>query len=75
MKYLFVLFLLSISLCYSDARSFVFHFSLVVCGEYEMEDDMCFYFSCDNRNNTDSCLPISSSYLPDYFTSSRTDIL
>lgn len=44
-----------------------------VCGEYEMDKDKCFYFSCDDEMSEGSCLPLPSGYLPAYFTSTRTE--
>lgn len=42
--------------------------SCVECGEYSMEDDTCFSFTCPD-GLTGSCLPIPENYLPSYFES------
>ena len=47
---------------------------LSVCGEYEMDKDKCFYFSCDDEMGEGSCLPLPKGYLPAYFTSTRTEL-
>ena len=45
----------------------------IVCGEYEMDKDKCFYFNCDDEMSEGSCLPLPSGYLPAYFRSTRAE--
>ena len=62
----------SLVLCRSCLRRGQFPFchglSTLECGEFAMEEGVCYSFQCADDDRS-SCLPIPSQYVPDYFES------